>query len=272
MWLPLAGTAGRAPRLKCPSFVKIAYIATALERMMLRIGLGPSVRWGFTPTAVSNHLVAVGDLPFLKIPYTATTLEKTAIRMDQGPSVRWVQLVRWGFTPTAISNRVVTIGWHSIPYGEALHCCLDKYDCLHIIRGYYLQVRGRHRGLPLRKPPFPQTQDVGVTPRGYPGTKAGLKNAIRPSFILIVRAGREACPYAKRSQSRKPMRMDARPIRTVGPTRTAGVYSHRDIQSFGCYRRPWHLARGGFALTCPYQTLDLAGLPSVRGSWPLSLL
>ena len=105
MWLPLAGTAGRAPRLKCPSFVKIAYIATALERMMLRIGLGPSVRWGFTPTAVSNHLVAVGDLPFLKIPYTATTLEKTAIRMDQGPSVRWVQLVRWGFTPADVYSR-----------------------------------------------------------------------------------------------------------------------------------------------------------------------
>jgi len=214
MWLPLAGTSGRVLRLRCPSFVEIAYIATALERMMLRIGLGPSVRWGFTPTAVSNHLVAVGDLPFLKIPYTATTLEKTAIRMDQGPSVRWVQLVRWGFTPTAISNRVVTIGWHSIPYGEALHCCLDKYDCLHIIRGYYLQVRGRHRGLPLRKPPFPQTQDVGVTPRGYPGTKVGLRFSIRSTFILIVRAGTEACPYAKRSQSRKPMRMDARPIPT----------------------------------------------------------
>ena len=46
--------------------------------------------------------------------------------------------------------------------------CLDKYDCLHIIRGDYLQVKGRHRGLPLRKPTFSQTPDVGVTPRGYP--------------------------------------------------------------------------------------------------------
>jgi hypothetical protein len=46
--------------------------------------------------------------------------------------------------------------------------CLDKYDCLHIIQGDYLQVKGRHRSLPLRKPPFPQTSDVGVTHRGYP--------------------------------------------------------------------------------------------------------
>jgi len=49
------------------------------------------------------------------------------------------------------------------------HACLDKYDCLHIIRGDYLQVKGRHRGLPLRKPPFPQTPNVGVTPCGDPG-------------------------------------------------------------------------------------------------------
>ena len=42
--------------------------------------------------------------------------------------------------------------------------CLYKHDCLPIIRGDYLQVEGRHRGLPLRKPPFPQTPDVGVTP------------------------------------------------------------------------------------------------------------
>ena len=46
--------------------------------------------------------------------------------------------------------------------------CLDKYYCLHIFRGDYIRVKGRHRGLPLRKPPFFQTPEVGLPPRSYP--------------------------------------------------------------------------------------------------------
>jgi hypothetical protein len=101
--------------------------------------------------------------------------------------------------------------------------CLDKYDCLHIIRGDFLQVKGSSRGLPLRKPPFPQTPDVGVTP-------------VVTLWIVAQLASTGACRYYDsllcliyfKICSQFYFYLDGpRTIRTVGVALYVGVYSHR---------------------------------------------